>query len=241
MIRIESAENAAQGMIAAGNHATPSVKLAIAAAILSANNRLDRNGWQVCALRAYMQTHDGRLPSNVETIKRITRDAGYEASGPHCDALIELEQRAQAGELVELAHKPTTALEWLLWRQAATTFRGLGWKTASFAALLLWPFSCPLVPVDRHVVKRLAAMGKLSKFGMTADEVYHKLGGSTTRAYKTYRCVERLVGNEKLRNGYQGSTALWHWYKWSEWRQIIQAEITSDDCESHVNMSAYWY
>lgn len=243
-LSLQSAIDCAISMVHAGgqdNHLVPNVKFALAAAILSANNRLDRNGWQMHALRQYAMSHNGQFPLSSETVKRITRDAGYEASAQHAAFIPALERMAQAGELVELAHKPTTALEWLLWRQAAETVKGIGHKTASFAALLMWPFDCPLVPVDRHVVARLGYTGRLVHFNATADEIYRALGGSTGRAYRTYRRVERLVGNEKVLSGVKVSTGVWHWYKWSEWRQATHAETVGPMAESHDLLSPYWY
>lgn len=243
-----AAYNAAREMVNAGEyyherHTVPNVKLALAAGILSANNRLDRNGWQVHSLREYMQLHNGRFPADIETLKAITSLAGYTASRQHCVYLLELQAAEDDGQLAPLSHKPQTANEWLLWRQAARTLRGLGWKTASFAALLMWPFDCPLVPVDRHVIARLAFAGKLQRFNIPPEKLQSRLRNDAS-GYRLYRAIERIVGNEKLRssdvNARHVSTAIWHWAQWSTWRQFVGQE-PKGSCESHANLSAYWY
>lgn len=222
------------------NHAAPNVKLALAYAIASGNNRLDRNGKQAQQLREYAMAHRGKLPVSSAVVTDVTGVTGFPVTPNQARGIAALQERERLGELVELNHMPTNGHEWLLWRQTVRQFYCLGWKTASFAALLAWPFDCPLVPVDRHVVARLAYAGKLSQYGMTGDQVYKTIGGSTDRAYRLYRQVERQVGNEKLLAGEQCSTALWHWAKWSSWR-AFQGIEDGDTCESHRLLSPYWY
>lgn len=219
-------------------HTSPSLKYALAASILSANNRLDRNGWQVNAIRNYDRMY-GHWPTSVEEYKTITRNAGFECSGNHAAYLLDLDRSYAAGALAELEHQPDNGHAWLLWRHAAVGLvRGIGNKTASMAAMLLWPYHSPLVVCDRHVVARLAFNGVFDTWGMSADVVYKRMLVNSPRGYLLYRRVERAVGNEKLRLGLEMPTAIWHWHTWDAWRSFVTAE---DADNSHELLSPYWY
>jgi hypothetical protein len=243
-INLAAAQTCAAEMLAAGgqdNHVTPNIRLALCAAILSSNNRLDRNGKQAHALRQYMGAHGGKLPTDIETVKRLCIQAGFECTHNQARGVVEVEQHAVAGELAELAIMPRTAQAWLLWRATVRQFFGMGWKTSSFAAMLMWPLACPFAVVDRHVVARLAWAGKLCRFGVAPDVLYKRLSGSTNGAYKVYRQLERLVAAEKRSAQAGCSTGVWHWAAWSAWRQFVGVEAPSERLESHELLSPYWY
>ena len=199
-----------------------SVKFACWSAVLSPQKRLSWNCLQAQALLPYV---DRPLPQSPERVLAILR-AGH----PFCtrklaEYVLAIEAAERRGELDELAVMPTTRAGWLVWRQAVKRLPGMGWKTASFAALLLWPDTCPLIPVDTHVCNRL---------GLSA--LKGKLGN-----YKVYRYIERLVWREWFTSGrrHECSPAEWHWYKWSEWRQATGDEPVSDWPESHAGLSPY--
>ena len=221
MLNLEHTLNTARRLYGDGS-ARPSVKYALWCAVLSPQKRLSWNVKQAETLLPYV---DRPLPQSAERVLDILR-AGH----PFCtrklaEYVLAIEAAERRGELDELAVMPTTHTGWLVWRQAVKRLPGLGWKTASFAALLLWPCECPLIPVDTHVCDRL---------GLSA------LKGALGN-YKVYRYVERLVLSEWCQSGHRHevSPAVWHWYKWSEWRQATGDEPVSDWPESHDGLSPY--
>lgn len=221
---------------------SPSIRLALCAGILSANNRLDRNGWQVQAMRVYMRQTGGKLPTSTEHIKHLTRRAGYECSIGQARSIVALETSFQRGELSELARMPSNGHEWLLWRQAIARMPGLGYKTASFAALLLWPHESPLVPIDRHVLGWTYSLGLLQAISGNIAQITKRVYRSRPLGYRTYRAIERQIGNAKLHSPYaDDATALYHWYQWENWRQELGVSKTAHgEPESHALLSPYY-
>src|SRR5262249_22884242 len=147
MLTIDDCERAALEL-AFGTRDEPSLRLALWASILSPQKRLDLNAAQVRVLRLWAERD---LPfDDAEELKRhIKRKA--QAKGmlytSHCQAIIRVARLAESGALAGLERMPTSGREWIAWRKRVAHLPGLSWKTASFAALILWPFECPFVPV----------------------------------------------------------------------------------------------
>lgn len=101
---------------------------------------------------------------------------------------------------------------------------GLGWKTISFAHMLLFPTTSDLVPVDRHHMNRL--------YGTT----------TSPSSEKKYLQVEDVIRQEQLASNYANYPASWFaWLKWEQFRQATGASLSTNGCESHLLLSVYWY
>ena len=208
------------------NHERPNIKLALWAATMSAQNQLSWNGLQVHALRPYAARE---LPTSVDETLAIIRSGhtfAYEQTAVHVNWV---DWAAREGLLDPFTHKPSDYAGWLDWRKRlyrVASGHGFSWKTLSFAGLLMWPTECQLVPVDRHVMARLgrpsAHCGRLG-------------------AWKLYNEVEQEVVEEWLSAGRPYTIGVWHWYKWSAWRQAKGVEPAGECCESHALLSPYAY
>lgn len=219
MLTLAAVQRAADELYRPGY--VPSVKFALWAACLSPQKRLTWNTKQAEALRPYV---DRPLPQDPARVLDILRAGHPFATSAQARYVLAIEQAEREGVLDDLEQQPTTYAGWLLWRHAATKLPGISWKTASFAALLLWPNECPLIPVDTHVCDRLGLKGLKAALG----------------SYKVYRWVERQVLHEWYPHRAEcPSPAVWHWYKWSEWRQATGDEPVSDQPESHAGLSPY--
>lgn len=205
---------------------TPSVKLALWGAALSPSKELASNGLQARKLALYVENRlpDGSTYEAREQFREwLQQGTGGGIMRDHIIAIFAIEQAELEGKLPEMPQADWSLSRWLAWRNEACKIRGIAEKTASFAGLLLQPMHCPLVPVDRWVMRRL---------GYDHD----------TPTKKEYPVVCNQVAEERDRDGH-GSLPLgaWHWYKWSEFRQAVGAETLSERPESHRNLSPKWY
>lgn len=222
MLTLASAEHAARDLYQPGMAA--SLKYALWAASLSPQKRLSFNIRQARALLPYLNRP---LPQDLEAVYQILRAAHPFVSHNNARYILKIEAAERDGRLEDLARMPTTYHDWLHWRLAIVGLRaGLSYKAASFVALLMWPEQCPLIPVDSHVCARLGV-----------KDLYI----ASSRSYKVYRWIEKQVLHEWYHSGHRHdvSPAVWHWYKWSQWRQATGDEAISDQAESHVGLSPY--
>ncbi len=205
----------------------PSLKKAVWASILSANNALDRNALQVAMLAPYVRNL--RLPHDAGEVQTIIARCGWNPPLAHCEAIIEADQfcSTPSETLIRLETMPTTLREWVVWRKLlVTTFKGISWKTASFVALLMWPFNSPFGIVDRHI---------LAHYNM--QDLAPKISSKCKPAYLRYRSVERMEAKDARRLCAELDTTcnlgIVHWAIWDTQRQAESPE--------HDLMSAYAY
>jgi hypothetical protein len=231
MLTIGAVERAAQELAHGNGQTVPSLRLALWAAVLSSRNSIENNGVQVDNLRPYAF---GGLPHDVPTVRALLAQNGARlTTRKQAQAVIQVDERAERGELAALRVLPQTEAEWLTWRDTVARFYCMSWKTASFAALLLWPFHCPFVPVDSHVCARLRHM-----------DLYRRISGKSKPAYARYCSIEREVCDEWDAANRPCALAVWHWYKWEQHRQgDAQETLWSDTREvgSHLLLSPYLY
>lgn len=227
MVTLEDCERAAYELI--DSEREPLLILALWAAVLSPQKRLDLNAAQVKPLRRYAER--GLPFDSAEEVKAyIKRHAPGMVYLSHCRAILRLD--GMRGEVRQLERMPETGREWVAWRKRVAHLPGCSWKTASFAALLMWPFECPFVPVDSHVCNRLGHDG-LYESG--------KCSRKSKPGYRIYRSIEREVRREWAAAGFPTtSVAVWHWFKWEAHRQA-QGLSRGSACESHVGLSARVY
>lgn len=223
MLSLVNTQAVARELYTQGDEA--SVKYALWSAALSPQKRL---GWNILQAQALLPYIHKPLPQDVESVWQILRSAHPFVSHAQARAVLKIEAAERAGILDELSKMPTSYHDWLAWRLAVVGLHaGLSYKAASFAALLLWPDQSPLIPVDSHVCARLG----LDRHTYLAS----------SRNYKVYRWIERQVLHEWYVSGYRHevSPVIWHWYKWSEWRQATGDEPVSDYPETHNGLSPY--
>ena len=204
------------------------IRLALIAAILSAQKDVDLNGEQLGLLRGWVK--DGFPTRSPREIQAVLQRVAM-CSDKQAHAILAVMGSEARGELEHLKVQPDSLRAWLAWRDEVARMYCLSWKTASFAALLMWPLECPFVPVDSHVCARFDLM-----------PLYHsgKLSKKTPRGYAEYRRVERRVWHERQQAGYTSiSLAVWHWYRWELWRQETGDSLASDGAESHAALRAW--
>lgn len=224
MASLIGAYDAARELIE-GTDGRASLVLALWGAVLSPNKVLSWNGDQVEALRPYARLG---LPRDKRAVWAIIRSGHTFCTLAEGERVLHIWECAQAGMLRGLERMPRSAQEWEDWRYRVAQLPGMSWKTASFAALLMWPFACPLVPVDRHVCDRL-----------DRSDQYKKISAKSKPALERYKALERIVIAERDREAPGVPVCVWHWYKWSEWRQLKGLEPVSDKLESHRKLSPY--
>ncbi len=231
MVTLDAVEQAARELAHGNGQTVPSLRLALWAAVLSSRNDIENNGLQVDNLRPYAH---GGLPHDVGEVRHLLSQNGARVcTRVQAAGVIRVDQLAESGELEALRALPQTDAEWHAWRATVARFYAMSWKTASFAALLLWPFHCPFVPVDSHVCARLHRM-----------DLYRKISGKSKPAYARYTSIEREVIDEWEVAGKPCALAVWHWYKWEQHRQgDAQESLWADAQEvgSHLLLSPYLY
>jgi hypothetical protein len=206
----------------------PDIRLALIAAILSAQKNVEDNGAQVDCLREYVRSGFPTRSPN-ELYSHIAQHGMV--SEHQCHAILGVMGSYERGELEHLRAMPSNGREWIAWRREVAHMYCLSWKTASFAALLMWPLECPFVPVDSHVCARFGLM-----------DLYHsgKLSRKSKPSYRIYRGVERRVARERHAAGYDSlSLAVWHWYMWESWRQETGDSKAREGAESHAGLRAW--
>jgi endonuclease III len=229
VVTLEDCEHAAYELIEGERE--PSLMLALWASALSPQKSLE---WNAAQLRPLRKHAERGLPFDTaeqlkEHIKRGAPNTMLYTQ--HCRAILRLD--AMRAELRGLERMPETGREWIAWRKRVAKLPGLSWKTASFAALLMWPFECPFVPVDSHVCNRL---------GHDSEYESGKLSRKSKPSYRAYRAIEREVRREWAQAGYPTlSVAVWHWFKWEEHRQATGASRVRGGAETHRGLSARVY
>lgn len=213
-MELEQAYLAAKDLANCGTR-KPSIKLAVWAGILSANNDLARNGRQVRLLARYATKHAS------EKQLRATL-----ASEPYFSAATTRYLLATQGlyEQQRLAPYLKQPSDWDTWRDTLVTLcPGVGYKVASFIALILWPLDCPFAVVERHVIKRL---GILNGKGHAPNGL---LKGR-------YHAVEATIRNEAAQAGCTYPLGIWHWFTWE-----LQRNPQATTCETHSDLACTWY
>lgn len=206
----------------------PDIRVALIAAILSAQKPVEDNAAQLDAIRDYILF--GFPTRDPQEVYRMLEPYGM-VSAAQARGILAVMAAWHAGELDHLTREPTCLLEWAAWRREVAHMYCLSWKTASFAALLMWPLSSPLVPVDQHVCGRLGEM-----------RVYHSglLSKKTRRGYAEYRRIERKVWREWQASEEKMPTlGLHHWLTWERWRQVTGASKACGGAQSHAGLRAW--
>ncbi len=205
----------------------PSLKKAVWASILSANNALDRNALQIAMLAPYVRQIP--LPHDASEVQRIIAVCGWNPPLAHCEEIVaaEIFCSTPSETLTTLDTMPTTGREWVVWRKLLVqTFKGISWKTASFVALLMWPFQSPFGIVDRHI---------LAHYGQ--QELAPRISSKNKPGYLRYRSVERMEAKDARRICAELDTTcnlgIVHWALWDGQRNAESPE--------HNLMSAYAY
>lgn len=201
-------------------HEQPSVKMALWAGILSANASVTQNEKQLDILRPFVRVG---LPDDPQELFRAMKGT-QNFFGAKCRGLYWVEKLERDGKLAGLEHIGCTAQEQEAWRKQVYGLmhgHGMGWKAISFAAGILSPLTCELVPVDRHVLKRL---------GYPTDR--------SPKGYKVYVGIEEQVRHERDTARYDlVPLFVWHWLKWEEWRQHTGASTSTAGCQTHAGLS----
>lgn len=198
----------------------PSMLLAIWAGLTSINTKLTANGNATRLLVRFLDADS--LPA-YDDLKLLFKQAG---TGFGClpqvhEWLVASHALAKAGKLPEMPHDGWSVEQWQAWRDEMHKLPGVGWKVASFIGLLLCPLTCPLVPVDRWVMRRL-----------------NQGHGDVPTARAKYLRIEAMVIAERDAAGYSHLPAgTWHWFTWSRARQAAGAETASERPESHAALS----
>lgn len=196
----------------------PNLLYALWGAILSPQKPIEMNCAQAAVLRPFVKS--GLPTENPEELARyITERAGGWVYGNHAQAIIRVDGLYRAGLLAHLECEPQTAREWIRWRQEIAHLWGLGWKTASFAALILWPFSTPFVPVDSHVCDMLGCMEEYRK---------GQLSKKSRPGYLRYRRREREW--RAVVSRVTSVVSVGHWFYW--------ASHESGEVKSHALLNA---
>jgi hypothetical protein len=203
----------------------PSVKVALFAAILSAQESLERNAREMAVLRerGWLRA----LPHEHEQVYQAMHGIGF-FTRSKCAGLYWAEMLDKAGLLTGLDDIGATWEQQNDWRNKVYHLmhgHGMAWKTISFAALILAPLTCELVPVDRHV---------LARFGLPNN--------AGCKSHTRYLGIERMVRDERDLAGYHSMPlGLWHWLKWEQWRQQTGASTETNECQSHAALSCRNY
>lgn len=203
----------------------PSVKVALMAAILSAQESLERNAkeMQVLRERGWLT----KLPDDHEQVWQALRGLGY-VTRTKLKGLYWAEKLDKAGLLRGLENIGTGYEQQSAWREQVYKLmhgHGMAYKTISFAALILEPLACELVPIDRHHLKRLG---------------YDNKAGCSS--IKRYLAIEQTIRDERDMAGFERvPLGLWAWLQWETWRQQTGASKSAGECQSHAALSCRSY
>lgn len=195
------------------------VKFALWIAALSAQQSLANNARLAKALRPHVNGHF----ESIEDVYKILKPCRANLNGCHLNAIMRAQELEEFGLLDDLEHIGTTRQEQIAWREKVRVLMrgfGMGWKTISFAALLLDPLHCELVPVDVWVLTRLG-------FDTT-----------DTRARYFYHLVEDMIQTERAGEGKSHiPLGLYHWWKWLDYRDSKGATLDISGFDSHADLS----
>lgn len=203
----------------------PSVKFALWIAALSTQQTLEKNGKLARLLALYVTQP---LPER-EALYQYLKQAKAVLYTVHLDSLYYIEYLEKTGQLDGLERIGSGYLDQCRWRDRVyklTHGHGLGWKTISFAALILEPSKSELVPVDRHVLRRL---------GYNTD--------NSPQTKRAYIAVEQQVIDERDTAGCSTiPLGIFHWYKWEEYRAVKSVGYRGNgDIETHAPLSCRAY
>lgn len=205
-------------------HERPSVKVALQAAILSAQESLERNAREMQVLRERGWLIE--LPDDHEQVWQALKGLGH-VTRTKVEGLYWAEKLDKAGLLKGLGCIGTGYEQQSAWREQVYRLmhgHGMAYKTISFAALILNPLGCELVPVDRHHLKRL---------GFT-DE--------SCSSIRRYLQIEQTIRDERDMAGYEHvPLGVFAWLQWESWRQQTGASKSAGECESHAALSCRNY
>jgi hypothetical protein len=188
------------------------IKRAVYAAGFSPNQKLPANCTVARALVPYTFEPLPEKQALYEYLMDTNRQApsGRKANlscSSYWSSIYRAEELETFGKLADLCWKPTNRAEWVEWRDQMYALwhskdrgYGMSYKTISFAALLLWPLECELVPVDTHVLQRLGCPEK-----------------GTPQQRTRYMEIEQMVIDERHEAGCDDTPlGIWHWLKWNE-------------------------
>jgi hypothetical protein len=220
---------------------TPSVKFALQIAGCSAQQSLSGNGRMARVLAKYVHSP---LPEQYELIEEFKREkvgilpnhiaAVYWAEYLENEGLLDditnsllsgslgnnyREQLHVRSYIYDLYH-PTVD------DNGKTKGYGMGYKTISFAMLLLLPLSCELAVLDRHHLARMTKTVQTVGYG------------------PTYLKIEREMIAERDAQSTSSTVSLgvYGWLRWEQWRQWVGAsEATFGTVESHENLNCRQY
>ena len=206
----------------------PSVKLALWNAALSTMQTVEKNNAYGVLLRMY---RDEPLPLQRNVLYEQLREVRGCLFGSHIDALYYIQYLDETGQLAGYERIGKTLIEQVEWRNSIYKLmhgHGMTWKTISFAALILDPLHCELIPIDRHVMARL---GKTKRCGKADKDSPQQLG--------KYLVIEQEVRTERNNAGYEHlPLGLWHWFKWEGYRYFVaRSSQGNGDIESHNGLS----
>jgi len=231
MLTLEGTLEAAEELEQAGTMPA-NLKYALWTAMLSAQKSLTQNGRQSRVLAQYAEA--GLPEAGPEALLAEMRRAGCGfLTRKQAQCLYDVETLWNAGELDRFTVRPRigSRIAWMEWRESLLqVLKGkcFSRKTISMAALLMWPVESLLVPVDRHVMARLGY----------DREAYE----SSSRNRKLYLEAENTIWNEWTESESWAPFMVWHWYKWEEYRRSIGASnYTTEQPESHIQLSCHWY
>lgn len=198
-----------------------SVKLALWAALLSAQTGLAENARQVETLRRYV---DRGLPRNPNKLWREMEGA-QNFTHVKLLGLYHIEALERHDKLAGLESIGATLVEQKEWRDKVHRLvrrHGMAWKTVSFAAFLLSPTTCELVPIDRH---------HLHLRGFQCNSV---------RSKKRYTAVENIIQLERDLYLAGHPAAIYAWLTWDSYRMQTGANTTGR-IESHAGLNCRVY
>ena len=222
MVTLQDVLKQAQAL--AGGPKPTSVELALWAGALSCQQELEPNGRALDAIRFAVESY---LPDR-DTLASLLRQARCFFTGRTLDTLYYVEMLSHAGKLRGFEHIGNGYAEHLEWRDdllALVQGHGLSFKTVSFAALLIDPLHCELVPVDRHV--------------MAMRNVSDKVKNQISRNLMYYAEIELEVMDDRDRE-YPGlPTGLYHWLRWEQYRQSLGISSSSDCQPMRLNPREY--
>lgn len=197
-----------------------SLLLACWAGLTSINTKLEYNGNATRVMARFVDAD--QLPT-YDGLKKLFKQANtkFGCMPAIYAAMVAIHDLHKAGKLPETPRDSWTLEQWQAWRDEMHELPGVGWKVASFIGLLLCPLTCPLVPVDRWVM-RWTGQGH----------------GDVPQARARYLAVENLVRQHRDADGHSNlPLGVYHWFKWSQARQAASAETPAERPESHNLLS----
>ena len=217
----------------------PNLKFALQIAACSAQQSLHNNGLIARVLAKYVERH---LPERDDLYKELAEESVL-INENHLRAIYWAEELENNAMLKDFYKQPIGLIEQRRWRAAMhdlfhpvvdidkgkTVGKGMGWKTISFAMLLMWPETTEVAIIDRHHLGRLGHRQQTLGY----HTAYYRVEDQIVRERDEY---VGLVGADMVPLG------VWGWYKWEEYRQAKGvSEAEGGEIESHLMLSCRWY